>query len=286
METIVHGHRGCRGLMPENSIPSFLKALELGVRTLELDVVMNADGQLLVSHEPWMDANICFIQGGSQSGGSERPNIYRMKQSEIEQYDCGSRPNSRFPDQQKMKITKPLLADVVGAVRKAHPVIFSDIEWNIEIKYQEEWEDEFCPNRELYLVRFRKEIDDLGIKDKVILQCFDLELLRQARRLKVDCPLSLLTQEVKGIERNVDELGFTPEYYSPFYKFVDSKTMDFAKANGIKVAVWTVNEEKDIKKMIRLGVDAIITDFPDRFFKVMRNLKESESDPKEETKSK
>ncbi|MFO0414793.1 MAG: glycerophosphodiester phosphodiesterase family protein, partial [Bacteroidota bacterium] len=111
----LQGHRGCRGLMPENTIPAMLHAMDLGVTTLELDVVISADGKVVVSHEPWMSSEIATKEDGKQVIHAEEKNLnlFRMNYTEIQKFDVGLKPHPRFPDQKKMKVVKPLLTDVI-----------------------------------------------------------------------------------------------------------------------------------------------------------------------------
>ena len=114
----VEGHRGCRGLMPENTIPAMLKALDLGVTTLELDVVITKDNKVLVSHEPWFESEITTKPDGSfiKPGEEMQYNIFQMNYEEIVKYDVGMKPHPRFPRQQKIKAIKPLLTDLFDSV--------------------------------------------------------------------------------------------------------------------------------------------------------------------------
>ena|SRR6187401_1314835 len=114
----VQGHRGCRGLMPENTIPAMLKALDLGVTTLELDVVITKDNKVLVSHEPWFEPEITTKPDGSfiKPGEEMQYNVFQMNYEEIVKYDVGLKPHPRFPQQQKIKAIKPLLTDLFDSV--------------------------------------------------------------------------------------------------------------------------------------------------------------------------
>ena len=114
----IQGHRGARGLRPENTIPAFLMALDSGVTTIELDVAITKDKRVVVSHEPWMSAEICLDPNGNDIPKKEemKYNIYQMTYEQVKQFDCGLKPHERFPEQQKMKIHKPLLSDVIIAV--------------------------------------------------------------------------------------------------------------------------------------------------------------------------
>ena len=133
----IEGHRGARGLLPENTIPSFIKALEYGVKTIELDVVVSRDNKLVVSHEPWFSSVISLDPKGNPIPAEKQKehNIYNMNYSEIKKYDVGSLGNKDFPEQQKMKTYKPLLSEVfveIGKYVKKNKL--QPVRYNIEIK--------------------------------------------------------------------------------------------------------------------------------------------------------
>lgn len=268
----IHGHRGCRGLMPENSIVGFIEAMELGVDYLEMDVVLNGDRRVIVSHEPWMSAKICRKAETASSIEDRSYNLYKMKQSEIEAFDCGSVTSEDFPDQLKMRVHKPLLEEVVEAVRAYEEGTETTFRYTIEIKYRDEWYDEFLPERSEFLTIFFNEIDALGISERMILQSFDLEILKLARSVRPDIKLGYIIENTGGIRRNVEQLGFMPDYYIPYYRVIDGTTIDYAENNGIKVVPWTVNETSEMKKLIDLGVDGIITDYPNQLSELISNL--------------
>src|ERR1043165_717090 len=114
----LEGHRGCRGLMPENTIPAMIRALDLGVTTLEMDVVISSDRKVVVSHEPWFESDITTKPDGTFLTPAEAIgyNLFRMDYDSIKKYDVGMKPNPRFPQQQKMKAIKPLLSDLLDSV--------------------------------------------------------------------------------------------------------------------------------------------------------------------------
>ena len=114
------GHRGCRGLMPENTIPAMLYAIDLGVTTLEMDVVISKDGKIVLSHEPFFNHEISTKPDGTYIEESEEKNynIYQMNYDEVKTLDVGLKPHPRFPHQQKMKAHKPLLSDLVDSLNE------------------------------------------------------------------------------------------------------------------------------------------------------------------------
>ena len=115
----IQGHRGCRGLLPENTLPAFIKAMELGVTTVEMDVAITKDKLVVVSHEPWMNHEICSDKNGNEINRADEMgyNIYQMNYDEVKQFDCGSKTHPRFLYQQKIKTYKPLLSEVIDSAK-------------------------------------------------------------------------------------------------------------------------------------------------------------------------
>jgi glycerophosphoryl diester phosphodiesterase len=270
----IEGHRGARGLVPENTIPSFLKALEYGVEWIELDLAVSADGKLVVSHEPWFSHVISLDRDGKPIAEDKEKehNIYRMKYSEIRLYDVGSIGNKGFPEQQKMKVAKPLLKDVFKAVNdyvkknKLKPVRF-----NIEIKSKPEWDDSFTPAPVVFAKMVYDEILKHKLEKQVVVQSFDVRPLQELRKLPVRLPLALLVMNKDGVEKNIAALGFEPDTYSPHFSLVDEASIKILRARSIKIVPWTVNEMADLERMKQFDLDGIITDYPDRAVKVFRN---------------
>jgi glycerophosphoryl diester phosphodiesterase len=267
----IQGHRGARGLLPENTIPAFIKAVELGVHTVELDVVITKDKQVLVSHEPYMSAQICSNPDGSEIKNEKQLNIYEMTYEEVKQFDCGSKFHPKFAEQQKIKVHKPLLSEAIDAIeayiaRNNLP----KVAYNIEIKSTESGSGIYHPQPEEFAQLVVDLVKKKEISDRTIIQSFDVRSIQAVRKIAPEIKISLLVANIKGVDKNIDLLGFTPEYYSPHFKLINKKAVKKLHEKNIKIAVWTVNEVLDIQKMIDLGVDAIITDYPDRALKVLQ----------------
>src|ERR1700722_10115930 len=131
----IYGHRGARGLFPENTLEGFRYAAGLGIYGIEMDVVISADKKVVVSHEPWMNPKTCTKPDNSKINFLRRKNLYRMDYETIKQYDCGLRGNIGFPEQKKMAAYKPLLGEVIQKTEdflnnKGLPKVV----YNIEIK--------------------------------------------------------------------------------------------------------------------------------------------------------
>lgn len=257
------GHRGCRGLLPENTVPAFLHAAAIPeVVTLELDLAVSKDNQLIVSHEPWFNPVICSQPNGDSIPGrdGEKYLLYQLTAAEIRDWDCGSRGNPRFPGQQKIKAYKPTLREVVAAVRAAQPA--RTLRWNIEIKSQPAWDGLRHPPVEEFARLVVAEIRDLGLENLATVQSFDVRALQAVKKQHPALRLALLVENTRGFDANVRRLGFRPDIYSPYYLFVSKKLVRKCHADGIQLIPWTVNDVPAMRRLIRLGVDGIITDYP------------------------
>lgn len=263
----VQGHRGARGLKPENSIPAFLTALDYGVTTLELDVVVTKDKQLVVSHEPWMSATICLTPEGDPIDKKEEKqyNIYQMTYEEISVFDCGSRGHEGFPQQDKIPVSKPLLRDVIAAVED-HIRSFSryEVDYNIEIKSSQDGDGEFHPGPEEFSDLVYDLLDQYLPMRRVVIQSFDFRVLKYWHKTYPNVRLSALVENTGSTSANLAALGFDPSVYSPYYKLVTKSMVNFLHRRGIRIVPWTVNEDSDMLSMKALGVDGFITDYPDR----------------------
>lgn len=272
----VQGHRGARGLLPENTIPSFLLALDSGVTTIELDLAVTKDSQLVVSHEPWMNAGICLEANGAEIDLAREKefNIFQMMWEEVSQFDCGSKGNDRFPEQKKMKISKPLLKDVIVAVED-HIKSFTryEVDYNIEIKSDPQGDNRFHPTPEAFSELVIKTLNEQLPMARVIIQSFDFRVLRYIHKQYPNVRLAALVENNKSIDTNLADLGFIPEIYSPYYKLLNTERIKYLHSkkisqtkNGKKLRIipWTVNEIKDMQAMKKMGVDGIITDYPNR----------------------
>ena len=264
------GHRGSRGLMPENTIPAFIKALELGVKTLELDLAVSADNQLVISHEPWLNHDICSKADGSPVTKEEAESltIIKMSAAELKKCDCGSRGNPRFLEQQKMAAYKPTLSEMVEAVKQYCAENKRSLPYfNIEIKSQPDWDGKYTPSVPAFAKLVINELNLLKIKELSSVQSFDPRALEAVKKLDKAVTTVFLVENMKGLKANLKLLTFKPDAYSPYYKLVSQKTVKSCHKMGIKIIPWTVNEGSDMQKMIGLGVDGIITDYPNRIVK-------------------
>ncbi|MEM6697381.1 MAG: glycerophosphodiester phosphodiesterase family protein [Bacteroidota bacterium] len=266
-------HRGGRGVVPENSIAAFLTMLNYKeITTLELDLCVSKDRFLIVSHEPWMSAEICNEPDGTPitKAKEKQYNIYEMDYVDIVKYDCGSRGNERFPGQRKLRVTKPRLGDVVtivdrSTVDKEAPYLH----YNIEMKSSPEGDKIYHPAPADFAKLLVDQIVFLGIRKRVTVQSFDPRALQAVRNIDPTIPLSLLVENEDGVEANLNALGFTPQVYSPYHELLTESVVKGLQDQSMRVVPWTVNEVDRMKELIAMGVDGIITDYPDRIGKAI-----------------
>jgi glycerophosphoryl diester phosphodiesterase len=263
----LQGHRGCPGLMPENSIPGFLKAVELGVTTIELDVVISADSQIVVSHEPWMSSVICSHPDGKPVKRSEKNtlNIYRMNYSEIQEFDCGMRFDPEFPSQHKIPVIKPTLKMVVRALTDfTTRNKFQRPSFNIELKSRPAGYNKFIPAPGKFVRLVVEEIRELDIESSVSIQSFDINVLEELNNVgDRKFQIALLVEKGSSLAKNLKKLSFTPDIYSPKCSMVTPGMIREAHEMNMSVIPWTVNTVEEMKTVIAMGVDGIITDYPD-----------------------
>jgi glycerophosphoryl diester phosphodiesterase len=249
------GHRGARGLMPENTVEGFLHALHFPISTLELDVVITADSQIVVSHEPWFSNQICHCK--------EEYNLYRMRYSETQKIDCGSKLNSKFPHQNLFKTEKPTLEMVVNAIKSYCNNHGRELPFfNIEIKSRIEWDEIYTPEPTVFLTLVDQELKRLKIDHKTCIQSFDTRVLNEIYHRKLNYKTAYLVENKSPIDGVLSLLNFTPDIYSPYYKTLNKLDIQRIKSKGMKIIPWTVNNKQEMKELIEWGVDGIITDYP------------------------
>lgn len=262
----IQGHRGCRGLMPENTINGFKKALDIGVDTLELDLSVNGEGDLIVSHEPYFNHEIST--GPQQLEISEdiekQHNTFCLTQAEIEQYDVGLKPHPRFPMQRKLPATKPTLTHMVSEIEMyARRHKYPSPNYNMEIKRHPLGDGVYHPEMSVFADTTISTIQNLGICDRTTVQCFDIETLQYLNKHYPSIKLVYLIENNNPIETNLEKLGFTPYIYSPIHTLVDADLVSFCNENCLKIIPWTVNTVSETKRLLALHIDGIISDYPD-----------------------
>ena len=264
------GHRGCRGLMPENTIPAMLKALDFGVTTLEMDISISKDKQVFLSHEPFFNHDITTKPDGSfiEEKDERSYNMYKMNYDAIIKYDVGSKPLPLFPQQEKMKAVKPLLSDVFEAVKdymitRKRPFPY----YNIETKTTASTDNLYHPAPAEFVELLMKVIKEKQMEDQVIIQSFDTRTLKYLHLHYPQIKTSLLVEanDKNSFRKQMKDLGFTPSVYSPNFLLVTDVLIKNCHDLDMKIIPWTVNDKKKIEELKKLGVDGIITDYPNLF---------------------
>src|SRR6201995_5207995 len=282
----IEAHRGGRALLPENTLPAFANALSMGVTTLELDVGVTADGELVISHERWLNPDLARDAKGDYVAAPGTPFI-KLRLDEVRTYDVGQiRPDTayarQFPDQRAIPGTRiPTLKQLFALVRKSGN---SCVRFNIETKIDPNHPDE-SPDPQSFVTLLLGLIDTHGFSDRVMIQSFDWRTLQLVQQRSPKIPTVYLTlQRGSGSTIALDRAtnwmaGFNPAdhgrslprtikaaggtIWSPYSGDIDAALVTEAHGLGLRVVVWTVNKPDDTARMIEIGVDGIISDRPD-----------------------
>ena len=295
----VQGHRGGMGLMPENTIASMLNGVKLGVKTLELDVLITKDGKVVVSHDAYMASDFMLKPDGSVITKEEQMGLalYQMTYDSISHFDAGSKPHPHFPEQARFKTYKPLLNDLIDSVEAyVKKNNLKPVYYNIETKSSQTGDGKYNPAPEVFVKTMMEVLHRKNLGKRLTIQSFDIRTLQVLHKTDPKVRLSLLAfgkdmaAELKkqglsaedekkiqaailaygkgGVDEDLKKLGFTPQIYSPYYTSVDAALVKKVHAAKMQILPWTVDEVKDMKALGDLGVDGIITDYPDRLIKL------------------
>lgn len=266
------GHRGATGIMPENTIPAFKKALEYEVDSIEFDVVISGDNQVVVSHEPWFRHDICLTPEGDPIDEESQLDhlIYKMSYDEIAQYDCGSKQRPGYPDQETQPLSKPLMSDAINEVesyRKEKD--YSAVIYNVEIKSKPAWDNELQPEPREVAQLVYDELQRLDMLDRIRIFAFDDRILNAFNEIDSEIEqVYLISKGKPDISKNLSKLTFLPEVYAPNFSLVDSSLIAKVHSEEMQIIPWTVNEFEDMVRLVSLGVDGIISDYPNLFPKL------------------
>ncbi|RTL55093.1 MAG: glycerophosphodiester phosphodiesterase [Sphingobacteriales bacterium] len=267
------GHRGCRGLMPENTIPAFLKAIELGVTTLEMDAVITKDSQVLISHDPYINQEFSLHHDGTPVTAAEEKtlNIYQMTYAETQQYDVGMKFYPRFPNQQKIAIHKPKLSAVIDAVEAyTHLHHLPPVQYNIETKSTDSTDGIFHPDPASFVRLIMNIVEAKGIASRVIIQSFDIRTLQYLHHHYPAIKTALLVEPPMQLNfaAQLKQLGFIPTIYSPDYSMVTPLLVKQCRDLGIALIPWTVDDLPTMERLKKMGVNGLISDYPDLYKKL------------------
>jgi glycerophosphoryl diester phosphodiesterase len=293
----LQGHRGARGLMPENTLPGFAAALAIGVTTLEFDVAVSADGVVVVSHDARVEPALARHANGEWLRQSSPP-IRSMDLAAVKSYDVGRLNPAyayarRFPLQQALEgVSIPTLGEVFDLVERAGN---RSVRFNIEVKIDPQHPQLTLPARE-FAAAVIEVVRGYRMQSRVTLQSFDWRVLREARRLAPALATSYLSANQRWLDNlqtgrpgpspwldglDIDDFDGSAaravkaaggDSWSPYHGEVDAAAIRLAHELGLRVTVWTVNDPGRMRELIALGVDGIITDYPDRLRRVLIEL--------------
>lgn len=248
-EILVHGHRGARARMPENTIPAFEYAIGVGVDVLELDLAVTKDDVLVVSHDSFLHAPTC-------KGPVEKAAIRDLTLAEVRRWDCGSVPNSQFPDQKRIPGTRmPTLDEVFSLASRGK------FEFNVETKISPA-HPELSASPERFAELLVQAIGKHKLVPRVIVQSFDYRTLVAIRKLNPEIRLSALFTTTGDSYFDVSKRAANAEFVSPIVNDVTAAKVKAAHAEGLIVVPWTANTTSEWDRLIGMEVDAIITDDP------------------------
>jgi glycerophosphoryl diester phosphodiesterase len=256
----VQGHRGCRGYLPENTLPAFQRALEIGVDTLELDCGVTKDGVVVVHHDRRLNPDVARGPDG-QWVSRPGPTIHSLAFDELQRYDVGRiRPGSeyaqRFPQQQPLDGTRiPSLSALFEATKN------TKVRFNIETKLLPTHREETVGPEE-FAEKLIGEIVKTGLQKRATIQSFDWRTLKIAEKTAPTIETVYLTESKDAEPQTVASAG--GRIWSPSLKDLTQRKLSIAKSLGLKIVAWTVNEPADIATAIDIGLDGIISDYPDR----------------------
>lgn len=263
-------HRGGRGVMPENTIPAMLYTLSLdGITTLEMDVYVTSDNQMVVTHDKYLNPRTILKPDGSEIKKSESKDfaIMQMTYNELKEFDLGSKTYKLFPKQKKMKTSIPLLADLIDSVQQyIKKENKQQVFYNIEIKSAEADDNTLNPVPEKFVKMMMDMIKNKKITPYVIIQSADVRPLQVLNKKYPKIRTSYLVGSRRKnftVEEDLSLLGFTPYIYSPNFKYLTKEEVEICHKKGMKVVAWTPNTKKEIEMLKAMGVDGIITDYPE-----------------------
>lgn len=279
----LQGHRGTRGLAPENTLPAFERALEIGVTTLELDIGVTADNVVVISHNPSLDPAITRDASGHWLA-AKGPSIRSLTLAQLQAYDVGRiNPDSAyaktFATQQPRDATPiPTLAALFARVKELGA---NEVRFNIETKLSPAQPDETV-NPERMARALLNVVHEAGMEQRVTIQSFDWRTLQIVQGFEPGIPtvyLSIQTANNDNIRDGAWTAGFriadhgsVPRMvkaaggavWSPNNGALTEALVKEAHELGLKVIPWTINNPADMDRLIGWGVDGIISDYPDR----------------------
>ncbi|WP_029035061.1 glycerophosphodiester phosphodiesterase family protein [Salinimicrobium terrae] len=273
----VISHRGHVSQFPENCTEGFLSAVALGVHGLEMDLVISADKKVVVSHEPYMAAKTLITPDGKRISPSKQKehNLYKMEYATIKQYKTGLIKSHRYRDQKIIDSYKPLLSEIFKKAEDFRKNIdLAPIKYYLEIKSKPQDYGIFQPYPREFAKLIMEIIRKQEMQESVIIKSFDANFLNTLKKEYPEIKTSYLLYKTP-LHEGLSHLDFTPDVIAPYYKQIKEKEqIDEMQLKDLKVIPWTVNSKSRTREMITLGVDGIITDYPERILGCDKNARD------------
>lgn len=280
-EIDLQGHRGARGLKPENTWPAFEEAIKYKMVTLELDTVLTKDKRVVIHHDSDTNPIICQNVDGTEI---QKKSLYELTLTELQSYDCGSKKNPNFPKQIPVPGTKLLsleeFFEKVLATEKKSKEIY---EFNIETKFPDDGSapDSLVKEHTEKLIQI---IEKYKVIERATIQSFDLRTLSVSKLKNPKIKTSALFVPTYfqgflmtiGLGNGYRETILTAakdkkaDIISPYFLYVTPKFVNESHNNSMLVIPWTVNTDKEMRRLVSCGVDGIISDYPDLLDSVVR----------------
>lgn len=271
----VQAHRGGMGLLPENTLEAMLNSVDLGVNTLEMDMAVTSDGKVVLSHDLFFHHRYATRPDGtSVERNQPKEYLWTMPYDSVAKYDVGQKPNSDWPEKKCIAVSKPLASEVIAAIENyTKEKGLKPMKYNIEIKsdfdYDGGVEGVHWPEYKEFVDYCVPVLQAAGLGDRLIVQSFDWRALDYINEKYPEFTLSYLIRDHDtDFNEFMGRINFVPEWLSPPHGNVTAEFLAEAWKRGMKVVTWTVDEVDEMRRLIDLKIDGIISNYPDRLLKV------------------
>lgn len=258
----IHGHRGSRGTHPENCLPAFQEALAAGADYIELDIQLSADEVPIVFHDPCITSKLCRDASGKIVDGILP--LRAMTAAEITAFDCGNVAQKKFPGQQLAPGTHiSTLEETLAWCAKSSPRLGVNIEMKVEATHPE-----LIPDTDLFTDKTMALVEKYGLLSRTQFQSFDFRPLRYARKRFPSLRIACLFEDEADFAAEAAAIGANA--VGPDFKLLTKDRIAACHSRGLKVIPWTVNEPADWERLVAMGVDGLITDYPRKLIQASR----------------
>lgn len=269
----LQAHRGGAGLMPENTLSAMENALKMGINTLEFDLQVSADGQVVVSHDNYFHPRCAIRPDGSLiQPGDPKEYIHTMPYDSIVKYEVGLRPTERWPEKKLVHEIVPLASQVIDYAEWYSAEFGRPLPgYNIEIKSKTgEGEGTLWPTYQEFCDICIPLLLSKNLGSRLIVQTFDPRSMEYIHEKWPEVTLSYLTEKEPQVDSLLATISFMPPWWSPNHAAVTPENVKYCHERGIKVVPWTVDKPEDIQRMVECKVDAIISNYPDRLLEIVK----------------